>query len=68
MFQAVLYTVLRRIDPLLDNGPVNIFPQHTIAFNNKTSIAKQPRGKQASSKIQAVFSVGSVRSLYNDSL
>jgi hypothetical protein len=33
-----------------------------------TSIARKRLGKQASPIIQAVFSVGSVRSLYNDSL
>jgi hypothetical protein len=32
------------------------------------SIAGQPSGKQASPTIQAMFSVGSVQSLYNDSL
>jgi hypothetical protein len=53
---------------MLGNGPVNISPQHTIAFNNKSSVARQPSGKEASSTIQAVFSVGSVQSLYNDSL
>jgi subtilase family serine protease len=53
---------------LLGNGHVNISPQHIIALNNMTSIARQPSGKQASSTIKAVFSVGSVRSLYNDSL
>jgi hypothetical protein len=53
---------------LLGNGPVNISPQHTIALNNETSIARQPSGKQPSSTVQAVFSVGSVWNVYNDSL
>jgi hypothetical protein len=56
------------IDLSLGNGPVNISLQHTIALSSKTSIARQPSGKQTSSTIQAVFSVGSVRSLYNGSL
>jgi hypothetical protein len=60
--------ILWRIDPLLGTGPVNISQQHTIAFNNRTSIARQPSGTQPSSTLQAVFSVGSIRSLYNDSL
>jgi hypothetical protein len=40
---------------LLGNGTVNISLQRIIALNNKTSIARQPSGKQTSSKIQAVL-------------
>jgi hypothetical protein len=43
---------------------VNISLHHTIALNNTTSTARQSSGKQASSTIEAVFSVGSVRSLH----
>jgi hypothetical protein len=47
--------------------PVNISPQHIIALNTITSIARQPRSKHAYN-IGCFFSVGSVRSLYNDIL
>jgi hypothetical protein len=43
--------------PLLGNGSLN-------ARNSRKSIARQRRGKQALSTIQAAFSVGSVRSHY----
>jgi hypothetical protein len=46
---------------LLGNGPVNIPPQRNIALSNKASTARQPSGKQVSSTIQTVYSVGSVQ-------
>jgi hypothetical protein len=42
--------------------------RNKLACNNRTSIARQAKGKQASSTIEVIFSVWSMRSLYNDSL
>jgi hypothetical protein len=39
-------------------------PAEANARNNRTSVARKRRGRQALSTIQAVFSVGSVQSSY----
>jgi hypothetical protein len=56
--RSVFYVV--RAMPITRQRVAKHIPAEANARNNKTSIARQRRGKQSLSTIQAVFSVGSV--------
>jgi hypothetical protein len=53
-----------RAVPIARQRAAKHIPAEANARNNSTSIARQRRGKQVWSTIQAVFSVGSVQSGY----